>query len=87
MNDEEKDKKEDAWDGLKEFLTKAEKRLQEQKEKEEKAKKKSKIIGGILKWYVIIAVIFVTFILLALLGKGLYEILAVLFHGFASTFA
>ena len=32
-------KKEDPWDGLKDFLTKAEKNIQEQKEREEKAKK------------------------------------------------
>lgn len=83
-------KKEDPWDGLKDFLTKAEKSIQEQKEREEKAKKAGKagkVVGTILKWYVIISVTIITLLLIALLGKGLYEVFRALMHGLSATFA
>ena len=81
MSDDSKEPKVEFDRSLYEFFSKAEKVAEAKKEEEAKAKKRGKVLGKILRGYMIFCIVVVTLLILAIIGWGLSAVLSTLFHG------
>lgn len=76
----------DAWEELMKMGEELGKKAEELNKQAEKKKKKAKVIGIIIKIYLIFCVTLGTLVILAALAHVLYPLFSILVHAFASLF-